>query len=152
MVFKSINQVTKVSVSNVAFDTPPHARLGAHWSERYSVPVELMTWTLPAQHDETIFAAAFEAIEIFFRNLDCHFAHEDPEDLVAVCRGWNLSPDAGTHTLLLEWKDPATELRFKASNAPRTDANLGSYEEDFLKPLRDMQSHGLISQSYHILL
>lgn len=151
MVFKPINQVAKVSVSNVAFDHPPHSRLGVHWTWGYSIPVELMTWTLPAQHDETIFAAAFEAIAIFFRSLDCYEAHEEPGDLVAVLRGWNLSPNTITHTLLLEWKDPATEFRSKASNAQRTDANLDSYEEDFLKPLRDMQSHGLISQSYHIL-
>lgn len=151
MLFKSINQVAKVSVSNVAFDHPPHPRLGVHWSRGYSIPVELMIWTLPAQHDETIFAAAFEAIAIFFRSLDCYEAHEEPGDLVAVLRGWNLSPNAGTHTLLLEWKDQATELRFKDSNAPSTDQNPDSYEEDFLKPVRDMESHGLLSQSYHVV-
>ncbi|MCJ1362799.1 hypothetical protein MMC16_001905 [Acarospora aff. strigata] len=151
IVFKPINQVAKVSVSNVAFDHPPHFRLGVHWSWGYRTPVELMTWTLPAQHDETIFAAAFEAIANFFLMLDCREAHEEPGDLVTVHRGWNLSPNAGTHTLLLGWKDQASELRFKDSNAPSTDANPDSYEADFLKPFRDMQSHGLISQSYHIL-
>ena len=110
-----------------------------------------MPWTLPTQHDETIFAAAFEAISNFFNILDARDAHEDPGDLIGVHRGWNLSPNAGTHTLLLEWKDPASELRFKDSNAPSTDANPDSYEVEFLKPPRDMQSHGLISQAYHIL-
>lgn len=140
-----------MSVSNVAFDHLPHSRLGVHWSKGCSIPVELMTWTLPAQHDESIFAADFQAIADFFMRLDCRDAHEDPGDLVAAGRGWNLSPNAGTHTLLLEWMDQATELRFKDSNAPNTDVNPDSYEADFLKPLREMQSHGLISHSYHIL-
>lgn len=106
---------------------------------------------LPAQYDKTIFAAAFEAIAYFFLILDCRDAHEEPGDLLAVCRGWNLSPNAGTHTLLLQWKDQASELRFKDSNSPSTDANPEWYEAAFLEPLRAMQSHGLISQSYHIL-
>lgn len=132
IVFKPMDQFAKVSVSNVAFDDPPHYMLGTG-----STPVELMTWILPAQHDETIFAAAFEALEYFFLILDCRDAHDEPGDLVEVYRGWNLSPNAGTHTLLLEWKDQASELRFKDSNAPSTDANPDSYEADFLKPLRE---------------